>query len=451
MAYNCELRRSSGTDFADKVYVATSWFLIPDKPPTYTPTAHDTRVDELTYLDLSTVGKVVFDGDAGESWLLSSSFTNTCAFYINNVFNTSDVLENDTTTAISNLFLQRLSYSLDQEGFFRLGTSNYLYIRLNKSHIGGWSDAWTDTEKVSAFKTWLASNNLVVYYKLSGVTPTFTFADLKTWLGYKDTTAALSYVFDSGDGKLSRKILPKVKTEIVTSAAVVAGLGFTPEPAIGKGTNLQYFRGDMSLATMPTSLPASDVYAWAKATSKPTYTYDEVGASPDGHTHSGYAELAHAHGNISASGTLGSPGDVLVVNDNGVIVGLAQSNAFNAAFGTTHATVAYGDHAHAGVYTPAYAGIRQVTASGSLVNTDNNKIVYVSGAYTLSIPTVDNGDFVIGTQITIISATTSTITIDPLTDVYINGATSSITISIPYRAITLVMYATDYWFAIGVV
>ena len=37
--------------------------------------------------------------------------------------------------------------------------------------------------------------------------------------------------------------------------------------------------------TIPTSLPASDVYAWAKAANKPTYTASEVGASATGHKH----------------------------------------------------------------------------------------------------------------------------------------------------------------------
>jgi hypothetical protein len=171
----------------------------------------------------------------------------------------------------------------------------------------------------------------------------------------------------------------------------------------------------------------------------------------DGQHGSYYATAGHTHGIITSTGYIASAAHVLISVEGGLISSVLQSNAFNRAFGTTHTTVAYGDHAHTGVYAPAYAGIRQVTANGSLVNTDNNKIVYVSGAYTLSIPNVDNGEFVIGTQITIISATASTVTIDPVTDVYINGATASITISIPYRAITLVMYATDYWFAIGVV
>ena len=37
--------------------------------------------------------------------------------------------------------------------------------------------------------------------------------------------------------------------------------------------------------TAVTSLPASDVYAWAKAATKPTYTASEVGAATSGHTH----------------------------------------------------------------------------------------------------------------------------------------------------------------------
>lgn len=37
--------------------------------------------------------------------------------------------------------------------------------------------------------------------------------------------------------------------------------------------------------TAVTSMPASDVYSWAKASSKPTYTASEVGAATSGHTH----------------------------------------------------------------------------------------------------------------------------------------------------------------------
>lgn len=43
-----------------------------------------------------------------------------------------------------------------------------------------------------------------------------------------EATAATNYNYDIGDGYIRRKSLANVRTEIVTSAAVVAGLGFTP-------------------------------------------------------------------------------------------------------------------------------------------------------------------------------------------------------------------------------
>lgn len=42
---------------------------------------------------------------------------------------------------------------------------------------------------------------------------------------------------------------------------------------------------DALIPTIPTSLPASDVYAWAKASTKPSYTASEVGAAASSHTH----------------------------------------------------------------------------------------------------------------------------------------------------------------------
>lgn len=39
------------------------------------------------------------------------------------------------------------------------------------------------------------------------------------------------------------------------------------------------------ITDFPSSMPASDVYAWAKSSTKPTYTASEVGASATGHSH----------------------------------------------------------------------------------------------------------------------------------------------------------------------
>lgn len=52
------------------------------------------------------------------------------------------------------------------------------------------------------------------------------------------------------------------------------------QPLIPTGTNLEYYRGDKTWATLPTTLPASDVYAWAKASTKPSYSYSEITGTP---------------------------------------------------------------------------------------------------------------------------------------------------------------------------
>ena len=103
-----------------------------------------------------------------------------------------------------------------------------------------------------------------------------TLAQLKTSLGsmpasdvYSWAKAVSKPTYDASEiGGLSASYRWLTDTYISTWNA--------KEPAITKGTTLQYFRGDMSLATMPTSLPASDVYSWAKAVSKPTYAASEI-------------------------------------------------------------------------------------------------------------------------------------------------------------------------------
>jgi len=65
-----------------------------------------------------------------------------------------------------------------------------------------------------------------------------------------------------------------------------------------------------NITDFPASLPASDVYAWAKASTKPTYTSTEVGAAAEGHTHS-YLPLAG--GTLTGSITL--PGSVVLAKD----------------------------------------------------------------------------------------------------------------------------------------
>ena len=55
--------------------------------------------------------------------------------------------------------------------------------------------------------------------------------------------------------------------------------------AIGGKAPVQHTHTKSQITDFPSSLPASDVSAWAKAPTKPTYTASEVGAAPTSHTH----------------------------------------------------------------------------------------------------------------------------------------------------------------------
>jgi hypothetical protein len=113
------------------------------------------------------------------------------------------------------------------------------------------------------------------------------------------------------------------KTGVVTLTAADVGLGnVTNNAAVANlsGTNT----GDQIL---PTTLPASDVSAWAKAATKPTYTYTEVGAQVAG---------TYATGTGSATGV--NTGDQ--TNISGTAAGLSVTLA--VASGGTGVTTSSG-------------------------------------------------------------------------------------------------------------
>lgn len=69
------------------------------------------------------------------------------------------------------------------------------------------------------------------------------------------------------------------------------------------------------------SRPASDVYSWAKASSKPSYTYSEVGAASSGHNHNGtYYPMS--------GGNLNNGAIIYTVNNNNRRVKIADSICF---------------------------------------------------------------------------------------------------------------------------
>ena len=90
-------------------------------------------------------------------------------------------------------------------------------------------------------------------------------------------------------------------TGATTAAAARTALG---------AANATHTHVKANITDFPASMPASDVYAWAKASIKPAYTNTEVGAAAEGHTHS-YLPLAG--GTMTGSITL--PGSVVLAKD----------------------------------------------------------------------------------------------------------------------------------------
>lgn len=144
--------------------------------------------------------------------------------------------------------------------------------------------------------------------------------------------------------------------------------------------------GVVSLPAYPTTLPASDVSSWAKASSKPSYTASEVGA----------AASSHAHGNIQNGGTLQSSdisiasGDKLIVTDASDSNKIARTSISFDGSTTTQALTKAGTWQTFNNYShPTSAGNKHIPSGGS-----SGQILGYGGssgtASWRSLPTVDS-------------------------------------------------------------
>ena len=184
---------------------------------------------------------------------------------------------------------------------------------------------------------------------------------------------------------------------------------------------------DGNIATLKTALgtmPASDVYAWAKAASKPTYTNTEVGAAPTTHNHT-KAQITDFPTSMPASDVYAwakaASKPTYTAGEVGAEPSFTKNNAFNKDFGTAAGTVCQGNDSRlSDARTPTdnsvtYAKLnstltsRQALVSGALdwslggvytrsltanttftfSNLQLNKTItlVLSGKYTITLPT----------------------------------------------------------------
>ena len=114
------------------------------------------------------------------------------------------------------------------------------------------------------------------------------------------------------------------------------------------------------ITDFPTSMPASDVYAWAKAASKPSYTIGEVSGNLSASRISGtiaaanlpsYVDDVLEYASLSKFPTTGESGKIYTALDTNKIYRWSGSAyvviSETVALGTTHSSAGYGDESRA--------------------------------------------------------------------------------------------------------
>lgn len=164
------------------------------------------------------------------------------------------------------------------------------------------------------------------------------------------------------------------------------------------------------ITDFPTSMPASDVYAWAKASTKPSYTAAEVGAAAAGHNHDSvyqpkgsYAAASHKHAatDITEDSTHRFMTDTERTKLNGI-----ETGANKYVHPSTHSADMISDSATKVMMTAAERtklnGIE--TGANKYVHPDNSSTRHVTdaekakwnGMASLSMSTATNGYAKIG-------------------------------------------------------
>ena len=147
-------------------------------------------------------------------------------------------------------------------------TSGEIYIRVfDSSNWGSWRKLAFTSDTVTAASS-------VPWSGITGKPTTFTPASHTHSMA--NITDWGSYIYDAHISRTANTVLaaPNGSSGPASFRKLVAA----DIPSITKG----------KITDFPTSLPASDVYAWAKASSKPSYSWSEIGSKPSTFTPSSH-------------------------------------------------------------------------------------------------------------------------------------------------------------------
>lgn len=151
------------------------------------------------------------------------------------------------------------------------------------------------------------------------------------------------------------------------------------------------------ITDFPTSMPASDVYSWAKQSNKPSYTIGEVSGNLPASRISGtisasnlpsYVDDVLEYDSFSKFPTTGESGKIYTALDTNKIYRWSGSAyvviSETIALGTTHATAGYGDESHAAYNHSTSTGNPHKTTKTDLGlgNVENKSSATIRGELT---------------------------------------------------------------------
>lgn len=144
--------------------------------------------------------------------------------------------------------------------------------------------------------------------------------------------------------------------------------------------NSSHTHSKSQITDFPTSMPASDVYSWAKASSKPSYSAGEVGAVPTSRTVNGKA--------LSSNITL-SAGDVGAAPSSHTHNYAGSSFAGGSANWANGADYANYAFSNSGVSTSGSGSAYTATVSGFSLGTGKSIVMIPNVTSTTTTPTLN--------------------------------------------------------------
>lgn len=192
--------------------------------------------------------------------------------------------------------------SSDKNGMFKVGNGTSKWSELNYNNAGyassAGSVAWGN---VSGKPSSMPASDVYAWAKASSK-PSYSWSEI-TGKPSTFTPSSHSHTKSQITDFPSSMVNPNSIT-IKLNSGTTEGInlftydGSTPKtlnitPAIIGAAASSHTHTKSQISDFPSSMPASDVYAWAKASSKPSYSWSEIGSkpstfTPSSHTHSQY-------------------------------------------------------------------------------------------------------------------------------------------------------------------